>query len=263
MALRLRDIRVELGGRQILAGASVLAAAGEVTGLVGPNGSGKSTLLRTVYRHLRPASGQVLLDEVDVWDLRPREAARDIASVPQETRAEFDITAREMVAMGRTPHKHPFAAATARDAEIVREALERVDALPLAGRHYATLSGGERQRVLLARALAQQTRVLVLDEPTNHLDARHQLDLMRLVRDLGMTTVMAVHDLNLAATYCDRLHVLRAGEVVASGPPEDVLTPGLLRSVFEVDADVIPHPRTGRPHLILSSLSTVEGGEPA
>jgi iron complex transport system ATP-binding protein len=137
---------------------------------------------------------------------------------------------------------------------VVAEALDRVDAVELAERRYATLSGGERQRVLLARALAQGTGTLVLDEPTNHLDVRHQLDLMRLVRTLGLTTVMAVHDLNLAAGYCDRLHVLDSGRIVASGTPEEVLTPQTLRAVFEVDAHVTEHPKTGRPYLILSPV---------
>ncbi|WP_158886299.1 ABC transporter ATP-binding protein [Amycolatopsis anabasis] len=254
MSLRLDDIHVELAGKTIVAGASVLVSAGEVCGVVGPNGGGKSTLLRTIYRHLRPKSGQVRLDDVDVLALRPAEAARRIAGVPQETRSDFDITVREMVAMGRTPHKHPFAAETRTDRAIVADALHRVDATALADRHYATLSGGERQRVLLARALAQSPEVLVLDEPTNHLDVRHQLDLLRLVRELALTTVMAVHDLNLAAGWCDRLQVLAEGRIVASGPPDEVLTPALLRSVFAVDADITTHPRTGRPHLILSPL---------
>ncbi|MGH3622391.1 MAG: ABC transporter ATP-binding protein, partial [Sciscionella sp.] len=216
----------------------------------------KSTLLRTVYRHLRPRSGRVLLDDTDVLALRPSEAARHIAAVPQETRPDFDITVWDMVAMGRTPHRHPFAASTETDRAIIAGALRRVEATELATRAYATLSGGERQRILLARALAQHTRVLVLDEPTNHLDVRHQLELMRLVRELGLTTLMAVHDLNLAAGYCDRLHVLDGGRVVASGTPEDVLTRELLRSVFEVDADITVHPRTARPHLILSPVDS-------
>ncbi|WP_242613158.1 ABC transporter ATP-binding protein [Herbihabitans rhizosphaerae] len=249
-------MRVKLSGRQIISGANLLVAEGDLCGLIGPNGGGKSTLLRTVYRHLKPYSGWVYLGQTDLWRLSPVKVARKIAGVPQETRSDFDVTVFEMAAMGRTPHKHPLAATTASDREIVTGALTRVDALHLAERHFATLSGGERQRVLLARALAQQTQVLVLDEPTNHLDVRHQLELMELVRELGLTTVMAVHDLNLAAGYCDRLHVIDSGKIVAGGPPEDVLTAELLRSVFGVHADFTTHPRTGRPHLI---LSTVDG----
>jgi iron complex transport system ATP-binding protein len=254
MTLALDEVRVEIAGRAIVSGATLIAAPGEVTGLIGPNGSGKSTLLRTVYRHLRPRAGQVRLGESDIWSLRPADVARQIAAVPQETRPDFDITVREMVAMGRTPHKHPFAAETAADRAVVAEALERVHATGLAPRRYATLSGGERQRVLLARALAQGTGTLVLDEPTNHLDIRHQLELMRLVRTLALTTVMAVHDLNLAAGYCDRLHVLDGGRIVASGTPAHVLTPQTLRAVFGVDAHVTEHPRTGKPCLTFSPL---------
>ncbi|WP_163511777.1 ABC transporter ATP-binding protein [Fodinicola acaciae] len=260
MTLKLHDIRVELSGRTIVAGATVIVEDGEVGALVGPNGSGKSTLLRTVYRHLKPAAGRVRLDDADVWGLKPVAAARKIAAVPQETRSDFDITVTEMVAMGRTPHKHPFATATVRDRALVANALHRLEISEFADRPYATLSGGERQRVLLARALAQDTPVLVLDEPTNHLDARHQLELLALVRKLGLTTLLAVHDLNLAAAYCDRLHVLRAGEIVASGAPDKVLTPELLGEVFGVAADVVPHPRHGRPHLILSPLERQRDG---
>ncbi|QWF78830.1 ABC transporter ATP-binding protein [Amycolatopsis sp. CA-230715] len=254
MTLAIEDVQVRISGRAIVSGASLIAAPGEVSGVIGPNGSGKSTLLRTAFRHLKPHAGRVLLDSTDIASLRPGDLARRIGAVPQETRSDFDITVREMVTMGRTPHKHPFAAMTATDHEIIDDALSKTDTRELAERRYATLSGGERQRVLLARALAQRTAVLVLDEPTNHLDVRHQLDLMLLVRELGLTTLMAVHDLNLAAGHCDRLHVLSGGRIVASGKPAEVLTTDLVREVFEVDADVVEHPRTGVPHLILSPL---------
>lgn len=256
MKLAIDRVRVELDGCVVLAEATLLVEPGTVAGLVGPNGSGKSSLLRTIYRHTAPAGGSILVDERDVWGMRPSHAAQKIAAIPQETRADFDITVRDMVAIGRTPHKAPFARADSADRAAIDEAMRRVAIEHLAHRRYATLSGGERQRALLAKALAQATPILVLDEPTNHLDIRHQLQLLTLVRELELTTIVALHDLNLAASFCDQVHVLRGGELVASGPPADVLTPTLLREVFTVDADILPHPRTGAPHVVFSPLAS-------
>lgn len=252
MRLDLADVQVQLGGTTVVSGADILVATGEIAALVGPNGSGKSSLLRTVYRHVRPVSGTVHVDGHDVWTMSPGASARRIAAVPQETRVEFDVTAADIVAMGRTPHKRLFTLDADDDRASVEEALERVGLTGLANRRFATLSGGERQRVLVARALAQRAPVLILDEPTNHLDAQHQFAILELVRQLGVTALLAIHDLNLAAAYCDRVHVLDNGRVRASGPPAKVFTPALLREVFKVTADVLTHPRTGRPHLVFS-----------
>ncbi|GIJ12839.1 ABC transporter ATP-binding protein [Micromonospora andamanensis] len=156
--------------------------------------------------------------------------------------------------MGRSPYLSALRPATAADEQLVTDALERVGAMPLAGRGFRTLSGGEKQRVLLARALAQQPDLLVLDEPTNHLDVRHQLETLDLMRRLGIATLTALHDLNLAAAYCDRLYVLAAGRVVASGPPDEVLSPDLVGSVFGVGAVPSVHPVTGRTHLAFYPL---------
>ncbi|RJO70944.1 ABC transporter ATP-binding protein [Nocardia panacis] len=254
-ALTLSGIHVALAGAPIVAGIDLEVRAGERVGLVGPNGSGKSTLLRTVYRHLPADKGTAWIDGNDLWAMKPRHAARRIATVPQETHPEFDITARDMVAMGRTPHKSAFAADDPADREIIAEALRQVDMLALAARRFAALSGGEKQRILIARALAQRTHLLLLDEPTNHLDLHHQFALLELVTRTGLTTLTALHDLNLAAAYCDRLYVLAAGAVVASGTPESVLTPTLLRDVFRVQATITAHPSTGRPHLTLHPLT--------
>ncbi|MGW3867162.1 ABC transporter ATP-binding protein, partial [Streptomyces sp. NPDC005047] len=163
--------------------------------------------------------------------------------------ADFDLAVREVVAMGRTPHKRMLAGDTAEDAAVIDDALAAVDAGRLADRPFDRLSGGERQRVLIARALAQRPALLVLDEPTNHLDIRHQLDVLGVLRRLPATVLLALHDLNLAAYYCDRLHVLCEGEVVASGPPADVLTPSLLADVYGVVGEVSVHPRTGAPQV--------------
>lgn len=247
MRIEIEDLHVAYAGRTVVAGAHLVAAEGEITGLVGPNGSGKSTLLRTVYRHLRPSAGRVLLDGTDLRELTPVKSARHVAALPQERGSDFELTVQEVVAMGRTPYKRAFAGEHATDRDIVTKALADVGMGTAAGRRFTALSGGERQRVLLARAFAQNPDVLVLDEPTNHLDIRHQVDLLALLRSQRRTTLVSLHDLNAAASVCDRLHVLHDGAVVASGRPRDVLTPELMAEVFGVRAAVVDHPLTGDP----------------
>ncbi|WP_180686913.1 ABC transporter ATP-binding protein [Streptomyces gossypiisoli] len=249
--LDIDDVSVLVDGRPLVDQVSLTVPAGEVVGLVGPNGAGKSTLLRTVYRALRPTSGRVLLDGTDVWRMPGKRLARHLAAVLQEHIGDFELTVYEVVAMGRTPHKRPFAGDDADDRAIVTAALTELDVADLADAPFDRLSGGEKQRVLIARALAQQAGTMVLDEPTNHLDLRHQLDALRLVRRLGVTAVVALHDLNLAASFCDRLCVMQAGRLVAHGAPRDVLTPALLAGVYRVEADVTEHPRTGLPQVTL------------
>ncbi|PRY02472.1 ABC transporter ATP-binding protein [Allonocardiopsis opalescens] len=259
-ALVLDGVRVDLSGVRIVSGIDIAVGPGERVGLIGPNGSGKSTLLRAVYRHLRPHSGGVRYGGADLWRLPPRQAARAIAALPQENHADLELTGYEMAAMGRTPHKGPFAADTDEDRAAIGEALRRTGTEHLAGRAFAGLSGGEKQRVLLARALAQRTPLLVLDEPTNHLDVRHQFELLDLVSASGRTVLAALHDLNLAAAYCHRLYVLDGGRVTAAGTPEEVLTERLVAEVFGVHAQVVANPRTGRPHLILNPAEPSGGG---
>ncbi|MFJ9852183.1 ABC transporter ATP-binding protein [Streptomyces sp. NPDC101150] len=247
MRVEIEDLHVGYAGRDVVAGVRLVAAEGEIAGLVGPNGSGKSTVLRTVYRHLRPTAGRVLLAGADVRALRPGQAARKVAALPQERGSDFELTVREVVVMGRTPYKRAFAGDDDGDREIVARSLAAVGMTGHAARRFSALSGGERQRVLLARAFAQEPQVLVLDEPTNHLDVRHQVELLGLLRAQRRTTLISLHDLNAAASLCDRLHVLHQGRVVASGTPRAVLTPQLLAEVFGVRAAVTEHPLTGDP----------------
>ncbi|MET9296480.1 ABC transporter ATP-binding protein [Streptomyces sp. NPDC003077] len=250
-ALAAEDVSVVVDGRALVDQVTLRVAPGEVVGLAGPNGAGKSTLLRTVYRALRPTSGRVLLDGQDVRRLPGKTLARRLAAVLQEAPGDFELTVHDVVAMGRTPHKRAFEGDGAADRVIIMEALERLDVAGLAHAPFPRLSGGEKQRVLIARALAQRAGTMVLDEPTNHLDLRHQLDVLRLVRGLGVTAVIALHDLNLAAAFCDRICVMAEGRVVALGTPREVLTPALLAEVYRVDAEVTEHPVTGVPHVTL------------
>ncbi|MFY1692879.1 ABC transporter ATP-binding protein [Plantactinospora sp. WMMB782] len=249
--LTLHDVHITLTGIPIVSGVDLTARTGQRVGIIGPNGSGKSTLLRAIYGHLPLRQGSILVDGEDLSRLPPRRAAQLVAALPQETHSDFDVTVYEMAAMGRTPHKRPFAPDTAGDIGIVTDALTHTGVLHLADRRFATLSGGEKQRVLLARALSQQAPVLVLDEPTNHLDVRHQFELLDLVAATDTTVLAALHDLNLAATYCDHVYVLAAGHLVAHGHPHTILTPQLISDVFGVHAHVTTTPDTGAPHLIL------------
>ncbi|MBG7699347.1 ABC transporter ATP-binding protein [Streptomyces sp. MC1] len=251
MRLDIDQVTIEAAGARLVDRVRLAADSGTFVGLVGPNGSGKSTLLRTVYRALRPAAGAVRLDGDDLHAMDPRAAARALAALPQESSAEFDFTVAEVVAMGRLPHRGRTAAS---DREICARAMDRTGVAHLADRGFPGLSGGEKQRVLIARALAQQPRVLILDEPTNHLDIAHQLDVLALVRGSGLTVLAALHDLNLAAAHCDVLYVIDKGRIVAAGPPHDVLRPALLAEVFGIRAHPVRHPGTGAVQLLFDLL---------
>ncbi|NYI04693.1 ABC transporter ATP-binding protein [Allostreptomyces psammosilenae] len=252
MRIDFTDVGITRAGRDIVRGATFGVGPGQIAGLVGPNGSGKSTLLRSLYRVVRPDTGSVRIDGRDVWRLPGREVARQVAVMAQETSADFDLGVLDVVLLGRLPHQRGFGADSPHDLRLADAALDRVGARHLADRPFAALSGGEKQRVLLARALVQESRVLVLDEPTNHLDIAFQLELMRIVGDLGLTTIAALHDLNLAAAHCDVVAVLHAGRIVAHGPPGEVLTAELLHEVFGVRAHLLPHPATGKPLIAFS-----------
>ena len=256
MRLDIAGVRVEIDARPIVADVDLTVASGEFVALIGPNGSGKSTLLRTVYRALRPDAGAVHLGGEDLWRMRPGQAAARRAVLPQHSEggelAEFSVA--EVVAMGRTPHLRSWQRPGPADRRIVADALDRVGLAWAADRLVSTLSGGERQKAMVARALAQQAPLLVLDEPTNHLDVRSQLELLELIRSLGLTLLAALHDLDQAASLADRVTVLSQGRVVGQGPPAEVLTPPFIREVFGVRAHIGTHPITGRPHIAFAAL---------
>ncbi|HEY8590783.1 MAG TPA: ABC transporter ATP-binding protein [Naasia sp.] len=244
-------VRVEAGGRLLVDGVAVDAPSGTLTAVIGPNGAGKSTLLRALAGVERPADGEVRYGAAEAYGLRRRERAKLAALVEQDATTELDLTVADAVALGRLPHEGLWGAGEDRD-EIVAASLDAVGARDLAARSMPTLSGGERQRVLIAKALAQRTPLLLLDEPTNHLDVSAQLTTLRLLRRVareGATVLAALHDLGLAAAYADRVIVLDGGRVVAAGGTLDTLTPALMSRVYGVDAELLAHPRTGRPVL--------------
>ena len=239
MRVETKAVEALLNGNHILKGIDLDASSQELVGVIGPNGSGKSTLLKCIYRVLKPTGGAVFLDGKSLDGYSYRESARRIAVVAQHNYYNFDFSVRDVVLMGRSPHKRALDRDTAEDYQIVAESLETVGMTSFADRSFSTLSGGEQQRVILARALAQRTPCLILDEPTNHLDIKYQLQLMDLVRGLDRTVIAAVHDLNIAAMYCDRLYAVKDGRVVGQGRPEELLTPTFIREVYEVDARVM------------------------
>ena len=245
MDLTLRNINVELGRKSIVEDVSLDVKKGDFVGIIGPNGSGKSTLLRTIYRVTKPSSGSIFLAGEDLKKIKISESAKKIGVVGQFNTMNFDFTVFELVMMGRTPHKNSLGTDTPRDYEITLEALQKVGMENYANRSFSTLSGGEKQRIILARALAQQPQLLILDEPTNHLDIKYQLQLLSIVKSLGIGVLAALHDLSLAAMYCNKLYVLKDGKVVASGPPNDILTSKLVRDVYEIDCVIKEDPHTG------------------
>jgi len=240
------------GSTRVLDRVDLAAGGGRVLGLIGPNGSGKTTLLRLLYGALSGPAGTVRVDGDDLGGLGARETARRLAVVVQESGGETTATVAEVVLLGRAPHLGSFQRAGTRDHEVVVRALSRVGASHLAGRGFAGLSGGERQRVLIARALAQEATHLLLDEPTNHLDIRYQHEVLGLVRGLargsGTTVVVVLHDLNLAAHYCDDLVLLGGGEVRAAGPVDEVLRPPVLEPVYGIGVRRVES--GGRLHLL-------------
>lgn len=244
MRLSAKGLGWSARGRRILDDVSLDTRPGETLGLIGPNGSGKSTLLRLLSGIAPRADGEVFLDDRPMSDMARREIARLVALVEQQADTGEALSARDAVELGRTPWLSPLAPFGQEDALIVTAALDAVGMTHLSSRPWTTLSGGERQRIHIARALAQRPRLMLLDEPTNHLDIHHQLSLLRLVSDLPVTVVIALHDLN-QALGCDRLAVMEGGRLAAIGPPAEVLTPRRLAEIFRVGARVLTDPADG------------------
>ena len=227
---------------------------GHITAIVGANACGKSTLLRALSRLLKPKHGHVLLDGKDIHKIAPRALAQKLGLLPQSPVAPEGITVLDLVGRGRSPHQGVFTRWTQRDDEAVAAALEATKTVDLANRAVDELSGGQRQRVWIAMALAQETDLLLLDEPTTFLDIRHQVEVLDLLHDLnaarGTTIVMVLHDLNLAARYCDHLIAMTAGRLHASGTPEAVLTEETVRQVFGIGSRIVSDPVSGRPMMV-------------
>ncbi|MFI0445829.1 ABC transporter ATP-binding protein [Actinomadura sp. 6N118] len=253
MTIAVRDLNVELDGRPVLKGVSLEVPGGSWTAVIGPNGAGKSTLLRAILG-LRPGRGEVEVAGTDLRTLKPRQRARVVAYAPQIPNLPVGMTVFDYTLLGRSPYIPHLGRESTHDRAVASEVLERLDLTGLAARPLDHLSGGERQRVVLARALAQQTSVLLLDEPTTALDIGHQQQVMELIDQLRLadelTVVTTIHDLTLAGQYADRLILLSAGQVAAAGPPSEVLTATAISEHFDARVRVSPGPE-GRPNLSL------------
>lgn len=250
MEILAEAVKMAFGSKQILKGIDFTLRNKEFVGIIGPNGSGKSTFLKCVYRVQRPTAGRIRFNGRDLDELSYRESALQLAVVAQHNVYSFDFSVLEVVLMGRSPHKKLLQRDNLEDYQIARKALAVVGLADFEERSFATLSGGEQQRVILARALTQQTECLVLDEPTNHLDIKYQLQIMDIVKSLDLTVVAAVHDLNIAAMYCDRLVAIKEGQAVGVGTPRQLLTEQFIYDMYEVKSKVNVDEATGRINIV-------------
>jgi len=255
--LTIRDVVSGYGEKMIVKGISFSVGKGEFLGIIGPNGAGKSTLLNTVSRVIHPRSGNVSLDGRDIYNMPLKEFAKSVAFVTQGTVVAFAFTALEIALMGRSPYLRLFQDESRRDIDIVRRALTVTDCGDFINRPIDQLSAGERQRIFIAKALAQEPRLILLDEPTAHLDITHQvgiLDLIkRLNRELGLTVIMVLHDLNLASEYCQRLILINDGRIHKMGRPEEVLNYDVIEEVYKTVVVVEKSPISSKPYILLVS----------
>ena len=252
--LVISNVSFSFAHRPVLKNINAEFPKGTLTGIIGPNGSGKSTLVKIMSRWLTPQSGEVWLAGYPLAKLSHRAMAQHLAVVEQESVLGIDLTVRELAHLGRLPHQSLLQGATPRDEELVKQALAKEGIIDLEGRHLSTLSGGEKQRARIATALAQDCPLLVLAEPTAHLDIKHQMELLSLLKSLsqeGMTIITVLHDINLAALYCERLLVLSQGELTAKGTPLEVLRPPLIEAVYGCPVVVFTHPSENVPQISL------------
>ncbi|MCW3983931.1 MAG: ABC transporter ATP-binding protein [Candidatus Bathyarchaeota archaeon] len=254
VTLNVNGVECRYGSTKILSDISLEVKPGDFVGILGPNGSGKTTLLKSISRVLKPHGGSILIDKDDIYALKPIDVAKKMAVVPQDSTVGFNFSVMDVVLMGRNPHLGAFQMESPKDVEIARKAMELTNTWHLAGRSIHELSGGERQRVIIARALAQEPKILLLDEPMSHLDIINQLEVMDLVKSLcvqnGLAVLAVIHDLNMAARYCNTVLMLKNGTIFAAGEVEKVLTSENIRSVFSVDAIV-------RKNLVTNSLNII------
>ena len=223
--------------QQILYPLSFKLKPRKILGVVGPNGAGKSTLLRLLYRFYRPTTGKIKINGIDIWQLTSRQVACSIATVLQENSSDFSLTVREIVTLGRTPYSKWLTNSNSEsDKKIVQSSIDRLSLTKFENRHLNTLSGGERQRVMVARALAQEPDILILDEPTNHLDIRQQLEILNLLKDLSITVITSLHDLNMARSNCDEILLLKDGCALGFGNPNLILSERNISEAFRVKA---------------------------
>lgn len=253
MVLDISSLSFNFGSKNILADIDLSIKDNGIVGIIGPNGSGKSTLLKCIYRVLKPKTGTIFIDGKNINDYQFKETAKKMAVVAQHNDTHFDFNVLEMVLIGRSPHKKFMERDSAEDIELAYKALEQVNMKDFSDRNFSSLSGGEKQRIILARALVQNTDCLILDEPTNHLDIKHQLHFMSLAKDLKITVISAIHDLNIAAMYCDKIYALKEGQIIAAGSVNEVITEEVIKTLYDVEAKII-YDEEKKPHVIFKNI---------
>ncbi len=236
--LKIDDLYFTIEQVEIVKNVNLEVQHGEFVGLIGPNGSGKSTLLKNIYKVLKPCKGTIVINNKNLLEMSNKETARELAVVAQENDNGFDFSVEDIVIIGRHPYKGLFEANTQEDMLIVDRSLDRVGMLRFKSRSFLSLSGGEKQRVLIARALVQETEFLILDEPTNHLDIGYQISIMDLIKNITITTFAAIHDLNIAAIYCDKIIFMKDGRIIRCGPPEKIMTEENLFELFGIEVEI-------------------------
>lgn len=247
----IKELSFSVEGKKLLDDISFEIDKGKMIALVGPNGSGKSTLLKMIYRSLKPTSGTIYLNDKKQMDYTHKEMARQLSAVSQEDiNSHFDFTVIEIVMTGRFAHKNLLDAHSEDDIEKALSALDKVDMKSFHDRNYLSLSGGEKQRVMIARAICQEATMMILDEPTNHLDIKHQLGIISYIKELGITTFLAVHDINIAANYCDGLMMLKKGQLRYYGCPDLLITTDILEEIFDVKANIVKNSVTNKQNIL-------------
>ncbi|MGL4740399.1 MAG: ABC transporter ATP-binding protein [Sarcina sp.] len=242
--LKIENLTYSISGNEILKGIDIEILNGKFVGILGANGSGKSTLLKTIYRVYKSNTGKIYIDGRNIEEITSKEIAKEIAVLAQENISNFDFSVKDMIQMGRYPYKNLFSDYSKEDENIVLNLINKLNLQDVKHRNFNSLSGGEKQRTLIARALAQKTDFIILDEPTNHLDIGYQIQLMDILKSLDITIFAAIHDMNIAAMYCDYLIVIKDGIVFKKGTVEEVLTEDLLKNVFNVNAHIGINPVT-------------------
>lgn len=254
MELKVENLNVNYGDKKIIKNVNFQINSGEIVTIIGPNGSGKSTLIKAISRCIKPADGNIYLDNADIYRINSKEIARKLAVLPQVKNVSSDISVEELVSYGRFPHLKFGKRLSKEDSEIVGWALEKTGLTDLRKRFVVTLSGGERQRAWIAMSLAQKPKILLLDEPTTYLDISYQLEVLELVKELnetlGITVAMVLHDLNQAARYSDKILVINKGELCEFGTPDKIIKKCMLKDIFRIDADIYDDKINDCPYFI-------------
>ena len=246
--LKVEKLTYDIGGTRILKDITFDVEENTFVGVIGPNGSGKSTMLKSIYGVNKPSGGNIYFEGEDLLKISSKDRAKKIAVLAQESGGQSDFSVHQVVELGRYPHKNTLENYSKHDLEIVDRVLYEMKLDNYRERSFNTLSGGEKQRVLIARLLVQESKFIILDEPTNHLDIGHQIEIMNIIKKMGVTVLSAIHDMNMAAIYCDKLVIMKKGEVITQGSVEETLTSEMLKDLFNVDAEI--HDLKGRKHVI-------------